>query len=116
MNDPVIESSSNVCFAPFNIGYPGLAAHAEAAGYTGASMPNKWELIFDFTQSASGVDNFTQIEPEDWQTELLEIPEYESREPAQLFFDYPERYGGTASDEPPATTPEVAQLESKPML
>jgi len=45
-NDPIIEASSGLKFAPFKIGYPGLKAHAEAAGLT---TENKWELIFDFS-------------------------------------------------------------------
>ena len=45
-NDPVIEASRGLRFAPFNIGYPKLKEHAEAAGLT---TVNKWELVFDFS-------------------------------------------------------------------
>ena len=46
-NDPVIEASRGLTFAPFNIGYPGLRQHAEAAELSGTE--NKWELVFDFS-------------------------------------------------------------------
>ena len=60
-------------FGPFNIGYPGLASHAEAAGLT---TENKWELIYDFTDTYSNVKkdegdvskNHGQIAPEEWST------------------------------------------------
>ena len=45
-NEPVIEASSGVRFAPFNIGYPGLKENAEAASLT---TQNLWELVFDFS-------------------------------------------------------------------
>ena len=50
--DPVIEASNGLKFAPFNMGYPGLKTHAEAAGLT---TENKWELVFDF--SSKDTDN-----------------------------------------------------------
>jgi len=47
MNDPVLEASKNLTFAPFNVSYPGLAMHTTAAGLDPAV--NKWELLFDFS-------------------------------------------------------------------
>lgn len=89
-------------FGPFNVGYPELKTHAEAAGLT-LDRENKWELIFDF--SSKGNENYAQIDPADWSTELLEIPEYQGSEPAALYFDYPLRYGGsTLSDVAPQST------------
>ena len=32
-NDPIIESSSNLTFAPYNVAYPLLDEHAKAAGF-----------------------------------------------------------------------------------
>ena len=46
-NDPVIEASRGLRFAPFNVGYPGLRQHAEAAELS--TVENKWELVFDFS-------------------------------------------------------------------
>jgi hypothetical protein len=32
-NDPIIESSSNLTFAPYNVAYPLLDQHAKEAGF-----------------------------------------------------------------------------------
>jgi len=32
-NDPIIESSSNLTFAPYNVAYPLLDEHVKAAGF-----------------------------------------------------------------------------------
>lgn len=61
-NDPVIEASSGLRFAPFNIGYPCLREHAEKAQLDVAV--NKWELVFDF--SNRGESNFSVVPPEEW--------------------------------------------------
>ena len=50
MNDPVIEASSGIRFAPYNLTYNGLAEHAAAAQLD--PSVNKWELIFDFSPGA----------------------------------------------------------------
>ena len=47
-NDPIIEASSGLRIAPFNLGYPKLRQHAEAAELD--PNVNKWELVFDFTE------------------------------------------------------------------
>jgi len=83
-NDPIIEASTGLKFAPFNIGYPKLKEHAEAANLT---LENKWELVFDF--SADGSEKFAQMAPEEWSTELQNIPDFEGTEQAELYFDYP---------------------------
>ena len=64
-NEPVIESSSNLRFAPYNVAYPGQTDHALAAGLK--IDENKWDLIFDFTKNQSGDLNFSVMEPRDWQ-------------------------------------------------
>jgi hypothetical protein len=46
-NDPVIEASTGLRFAPFNIGYPHLREQAEKAQLN--PSVNKWELVFDFS-------------------------------------------------------------------
>jgi hypothetical protein len=61
-NDPIIEASTGLRFAPFNIGYPKLREHAEVSGNT---TENKWELVFDFSNSSGG-KNFTMVAPEEF--------------------------------------------------
>lgn len=63
-NDPIIEASSGIKFAPFNIGYPKLKEHAEATNNT---TENKWELVFDFSKKSEGA-NFSVMDPADFQT------------------------------------------------
>ena len=55
MNDPVIEASSGLKFAPFNCAWNGLAEQSEKAGLD--PEVNKWELVFDF--SPTGTANFS---------------------------------------------------------
>ena len=71
-NDPIIESSSNLTFAPYNVAYPLLDEHAKAAGFDTSKLlyrlknlgVNKWDLIFDFTKDESGQkSNFNILEP-----------------------------------------------------
>jgi hypothetical protein len=100
-NDPVIEASSNLTFAPFNIGYPHLREHAIAAGLDPAV--NKWELVFDF--SHKGEDNFKVLPPSEWSTRIEAIEGFES-EAGEIVFDYPVRYGGTQSDSKPMSSAE----------
>jgi hypothetical protein len=66
-NDPVIEASSNLRFAPYNIAYPQLGAHVQAAGLN--PNENKWELVFDF--SNKGESNFAVIPPEEFQIQTI---------------------------------------------
>ena len=40
-NDPVIESSNNLRFGPYNLAYPKLDEHAKAAGLR--AEENKWD-------------------------------------------------------------------------
>jgi hypothetical protein len=47
-NDPIIESSKNLKFAPYNVSYPLLDQHATTVGFD--VTQNKWDLIFDFTK------------------------------------------------------------------
>ena len=103
-NDPIIEASRGLQFGPYNIGYPGLQQHAESAKLN--LTENKWELVFDFSSlTGDKSEKFVQMPPEEWATELLTIPGVEdSTNQPQLYFDFPKRYGGTASDEPPASS------------
>lgn len=100
-NDPVIEASSQLRFAPFNLGYPHLREQAEKAQLDPAI--NKWELVFDF--SNKGESNFSVIDPSEWSIETRQIEGFENVDP-EIVFDYPKRYGGTQSDEKPASSGE----------
>ena len=106
-NDPVIEASSGLRFAPFNLGYPKLREQAAAAELD--PNENKWELIFDFTEKKES--NFGVIPPSEWRTETLTIPGDDS--PPEMVFDYPKRYGGTLSDEPPKSSAEDGAFDIK---
>lgn len=75
MNDPVIEASSGLTFAPFNIGYPCLREQALAAKLDLAV--NRWELVFDF--SNKGVANHAMMPPNEFTTELKTIPGFEDQ-------------------------------------
>ena len=100
MNDPVIEASSGLKIAPFNIGYPMLAEQAKAAELN--PQENKWELVFDFSEGSTS--NFEVIPPSQWKTEMITLPGVDA--PPELVFDYPKRYGGTMSDELPESSAE----------
>lgn len=97
----MIEASSGLRFAPFNIGYPHLREHAEKANLD--IKINKWELIFDF--SNKGEMNFSEMDPSEWKPEIREIEGFEGV-PSDLVFEYPARYGGSQSDEKPASSSE----------
>lgn len=101
-NDPVIEASSNLTFAPFNIGYPKLREHALTAGLDPAV--NKWELVFDF--SHKGEDNYRILPISEFSTRIESIEGFEEGE---IVFDYPMRYGGTTSDSKPNSSAEHDQ-------
>jgi hypothetical protein len=59
-NDPIIEASSNLMFAPYNLKYPLLHSHSIEANIIGEfkdeenetqTKVNKWNLIFDFDKA-----------------------------------------------------------------
>lgn len=97
-NDPVIEASSGLTFAPFNIGYPHLREHAAAAELNPSE--NKWELIFDFSKG----ENHAVMPPSEWKTEMISLEGVE--ELPELVFDFPARYGGNMSDAKPVSSAE----------
>jgi len=70
-NDPIVESSTNLTFAPYNFKYPLLEDHSNSAVILGKftdeegvvqEKVNKWNLIFDFTKNESK-DNFKLMKP-----------------------------------------------------
>jgi protein XRP2 len=48
LNDPIIEASHNITFAPFNVTYHGLAEQIVKAELD--PDQNRWELLFDFSK------------------------------------------------------------------
>ena len=67
VNDPIVESSSALSFAPYNLQYPQLEEHAIKADLVGTfkddegvtqKRVNKWNLVFDFTKNEDGPANF----------------------------------------------------------
>jgi hypothetical protein len=48
------------------------------------------------------------VDPSEWSTEIRSIEGFESV-PGEIVFDYPKRYGGTLSDEKPASSGEHDQ-------
>ena len=92
-NDPIIESSNNLTFYPYNVTYPKLREHATAADLPIAE--NKWDLIFDFTKKKSG-SNFSIGDAKDWKIERIQVEGLE--EVKDAVFPYPQKYGGTVPD------------------
>ena len=93
-NDPIIESSSNLKFAPYNLAYPKLDEHVAAVGFNPAA--NKWELIFDFTERDEG-KNFNLLDPAEFKIRSIQVEEMEER-PVTVF-PFPKRYGGVIPDD-----------------
>lgn len=74
-NDPIVESSKNLTFGPYNLKYPFLKSHSETSVLLGEYVDdegvtqtkvNKWNLIFDFTKNSDGSENFKLISPNDF--------------------------------------------------
>ena len=103
-NDPVIESSDNLTFGPFNVAYPLLDEQAKEAGFN--TEINKWELIYDFTAKAG---NFNVMEPENWQVETVTVDSMPDTQPV-IAFPYPQKYGGIIDD---SLTQKLKEEEAK---
>lgn len=84
LNDPIIESSGNLTFAPYNVAYPQLDKQAETVGFD--TTVNKWDLIFDFTKGETK-DNYKFLEPSQFKIITKEIEGFEER--PVLVFPYP---------------------------
>ena len=108
MNDPVIEASTNLRFAPFNVAYHGLAEQAASAGLDPEC--NKWELVFDF--SANKDTHYEIMDPADFKTIQKVVPGQEGAPEPQIVFGLPRRYGGTLTDEKPRSSAENEGLMS----
>lgn len=79
-NDPIIESSSDLKFAPFNVAYPLLDQQVQSVGFDVSKYlskvnqvimviyvdVNKWDMIFDFTKDEQKL-NYSFVDPADFQ-------------------------------------------------
>ena len=75
-NDPIIESSSQLTFAPYNLKYPFLKEHSDSANITGeyidddknkVTKTNHWNSVFDFTKKEES--NFTLLNKNEFRIE-----------------------------------------------
>jgi len=95
-NDPIIESSKNLKFAPYNVGYPLLDQHVAQVNFDVTA--NKWDLIFDFTKDDAKL-NYAFLDPSEFYTVTKEIPDLEGSPVPVAPFALPERYGGTLAND-----------------
>jgi hypothetical protein len=71
-NDPIVESSNNLTFAPYNFKYPHLKQHVDKAQLIGEftdddgviqKKVNKWSQIYDFTKKEDETLNYQLLKP-----------------------------------------------------
>jgi hypothetical protein len=107
-----VESSSSLTFGPYNLTYPFLKSHSEAALIIGEYKDeegqtflkeNKWKLIFDFTKDKEGKQNFELKDPSNFsivqarsQVPHVAFEEYEGHVLHEDYlFDLPIEFGGS---------------------
>ena len=104
-NDPIVESSTNLTFAPYNLKYPQLEEHSNTSQIVGTftdddgvlqTKVNKWNLIFDFTKKEEGL-NFALMDPANFQLMtggqlVADIPDSND---ADFIFELPTEFGGS---------------------
>lgn len=101
MNDPILEASSGLKFAPYNLTYHGLKEQAKLAGLD--PKENKWELLFDFSSSQAA--NFEVMDASEFKLEHKIAPGYEDRtDQPEIVFGFPKRYGGQLSNDKPVSS------------
>lgn len=95
--DPVIESSADLTFAPYNVQYPLQAEHL-AASELEAGV-NNWDKVFNFTDTNETGEKLVHhklLEPSEFQ--IIDKPVEGFDQPLVNPFAVPQRYGGTAPD------------------
>ena len=95
-NDPIIESSKNIKFAPYNVSYPLLDQHAATVGFD--VTQNKWDLIFDFTKDDAKL-NYSFLDPSEFYTVTKEVGDLEGSPSPVAPFSLPKKYGGKLADD-----------------
>jgi protein XRP2 len=114
-NDPIVESSSGLIFAPYNFTYPFLQEQALAADLVGEftdddgiiqKKVNHWSQVFDFTKRDDGELNYTLLDPFEYSINsyqavnpFLDLPFSPKSDPDYLF-ELPVSYGGTLASGP----------------
>ena len=113
-NEPIIESSSNLVFAPYNLKYPWLKLHSEKADVVGEftdddgvvqKKVNRWNQIHDFTKRTDGKLNYKLLPPGQFSTlyvsdlgvDLPELPE-DQKDFTEFLYELPEEYGGSLKE------------------
>lgn len=88
LNDPIIESSSNLKFAPYNVAYPLLDQHVQQAGFDPSKSlnqlmltldVNKWDLIFDFTKKDDSKLNYEFLNPSEFHLITKELEDFSEK-------------------------------------
>lgn len=95
--EPIIESSSNLTFAPYNLAYPHLDRHVDASGLD--ISQNKWDLVFDFTdtnETGEKESHHKLLDPSEFEIVRQEVEDMYVK-PSQPFA-IPRKYGGDAPD------------------
>lgn len=95
--DPIIESASNLVFAPYNLAYPLLDQHIQACEMDVSE--NKWDLVFDFTstdESGEKVQHHKLLDPSEFQM-ITKTIEGIDDEPVEAI-PVPAKYGGSGRD------------------
>ena len=116
-NDPVIESSKDLEFCPYNFKYPLLKEQSEAAGLIGefdhdgvtCRKVNKWKEIYDFTPESTAnykltaPDKFEVITFDQVAEEFGFDDDLKDRMKADgacdFLYDLPVAFGGTLTQE-----------------
>lgn len=107
-NEPIIESSKNLVFAPYNLKYPWLKEHSDKADVVGQftdddgivqQKVNRWNQIHDFTKRSDGGLNYRLLPPQEFAIQRLEDLGIDLQDPPVGFEDFlyelPEEYGGS---------------------
>ena len=95
--EPVIESSGNLTFAPYNVSYPQQDKHLTAVEFN--TEENKWDMIFDFTDTNESGEKETHhklMDPSEFSKVEKQVEGFE--DPLTNPFPIPQRYGGTGAD------------------
>jgi hypothetical protein len=113
-NEPVVESSTNLTFGPYNFKYPHLKQHSELLQLVGVwkdddgqikTRENLWDQIYDVNQPKDGTKNTSLLEPMDFKVMTYKdvLPpeiEIEKTRDINYLFELPRQYGGQFVHEP----------------
>ena len=120
-NDPIVESSNDLVFAPYNFKYNQLESHAKLANLLGEYKDddgktqtkfNKWNQIFDFTKQDT--PNFKLISVDKFKLKSVTdiLPDIESS--SDYIFELPKEFGGNLdSTATPAATDSLMAFDIK---